>query len=101
MIEDFELLRSRLWELAYRLEENDEDFETMTSVIWFYSEQKFFIEDMIGIVSERVKQRQEAVKNCWSERSRKHMQIRTDEAGQIVALLRAALGEKKDGRSYF
>jgi len=53
-------------------------------------------DDLIKIVSERAKQRQETVKHCWSDRSKKHMQIRADEAGQIVALLRAALGEKKD-----
>jgi hypothetical protein len=53
-------------------------------------------DSLIAIVSDRARERREQANVCWSNRSKKHMLIRADEAGQIVALLRAALGEKKD-----
>jgi hypothetical protein len=53
------------------------------------------IEGLVDIVSERARRRRKEVQNCHSDRSKKHMLIRADEAGQIVALLRAALAGAK------
>jgi hypothetical protein len=47
------------------------------------------IQEAVALVSERAAERHKHAAACQSDRSRKHMQIRADEAGQIVALLRA------------
>jgi hypothetical protein len=47
------------------------------------------IQEAAALVSERAAERHKHAAACQSDRSRKHMQIRADEAGQIVALLRA------------
>lgn len=47
------------------------------------------------VASKRATSRQEAVKHCVSDRSKKHMQIRADEAGQLVADIRALIGDER------
>ena len=47
----------------------------------------------LDIVSKRAASRFNEATHCLSDRSRKHMQIRADEAGQIAALIRARRAE--------
>lgn len=49
------------------------------------------IEAAIGAASRRAASRHSTVAHCRSDRSKKHMQIRADEAGQLVADIRALL----------
>lgn len=46
-----------------------------------------------GVIRRRVAERFDVVQFCQSDRSRKHMQIRADEGGQILALIRALKSE--------
>ena len=47
------------------------------------------------VASKRAASRHSTVAHCHSDRAKKHMQIRADEAGQLVAEIRALL---EDGR---
>lgn len=49
------------------------------------------IEAAMRVVSERASARHKEAGSCISDRSRKHMHIRADEAGQIVTYIRALL----------
>lgn len=53
------------------------------------------IEAAAAAASKRAASRHSTVAHCHSDRSKKHMQIRADEAGQLVADIRALL---EDGR---
>jgi hypothetical protein len=53
------------------------------------------IEAAALVASRRAASRHSTVAHCHSDRSKKHMQIRADEAGQLVADIRALL---EDGR---
>lgn len=53
------------------------------------------IEAAVAVTSKRAASRHSTVAHCHSDRSKKHMQIRADEAGQLVADIRALL---EDGR---
>lgn len=53
------------------------------------------IEAAASVASKRAASRHSTVAHCHSDRSKKHMQIRADEAGQLVADIRALL---EDGR---
>ena len=53
------------------------------------------IEAAADVASKRAASRHSTVAVCHSDRSKKHMQIRADEAGQLVADIRALL---EDGR---
>ena len=53
------------------------------------------IEVAAAVASKRAASRHSTVAHCHSDRSKKHMQIRADEAGQLVADIRALL---EDGR---
>lgn len=53
------------------------------------------IEAAAAVASKRAASRHSTVAHCHSDRSKKHMQIRADEAGQLVADIRALL---EDGR---
>ena len=53
------------------------------------------VEAAAAVASKRAASRHTAVAHCHSDRSKKHMQIRADEAGQLVADIRALL---EDGR---
>jgi hypothetical protein len=46
-------------------------------------------EEAVEVVSKRAAERVLSATHCQSDRSRKHMHLRADEAGQIVALLKA------------
>ena len=53
------------------------------------------IEAAAAVASKRAASRHSTVAHCHSDRSKKHMQIRADEAGQLVADIRALLeGER-------
>ena len=49
------------------------------------------IEAAAAVASKRAASRHSTVAHCHSDRSKKHMQIRADEAGQLVADIRALL----------
>ena len=53
------------------------------------------IEAAADVASKRAASRHSTVAHCHSDRAKKHMQIRADEAGQLVADIRALL---EDGR---
>ena len=53
------------------------------------------IEAAADVASKRAASRHSTVAHCHSDRAKKHMQIRADEAGQLVAEIRALL---EDGR---
>lgn len=53
------------------------------------------IEAAALVASRRAASRHSTVAHCHSDRSKKHMQIRADEAGQLVADIRTLL---EDGR---
>jgi hypothetical protein len=53
------------------------------------------VEAAVAVASKRAASRHSTVEHCHSDRSKKHMQIRADEAGQLVADIRALL---EDGR---
>jgi hypothetical protein len=50
---------------------------------------KLAFQEAIEVVSSQARERTEQAAACHSDRSRKHMHLRADEAGQIVALLKA------------
>ena len=49
------------------------------------------VEAAMRVVSERVSARHKEAGSCISDRSRNHMHIRADEAGQIVTCIRSLL----------
>ena len=54
------------------------------------------IEAAALVASRRAALRHSTVAHCHSDRSKKHMQIRADEAGQLVADIRALLDDSCD-----
>lgn len=54
------------------------------------------IEAAAAVASKRAASRHSTVAHCHSDRSKKHMQIRADEAGQLVADIRALINEDKN-----
>lgn len=54
------------------------------------------VEAAIAVASQRAASRHNEATHCVSDRSKKHMQIRADEAGQLVADIRALLENNYD-----
>jgi hypothetical protein len=54
------------------------------------------VEAAAAVASKRAASRHSTVEHCHSDRSKKHMQIRADEAGQLVADIRALLEAERD-----
>jgi hypothetical protein len=50
---------------------------------------KLAFQEAIEVAASQARERTEQAATCHSDRSRKHMHLRADEAGQIVALLKA------------
>lgn len=53
------------------------------------------VEAAMAVVSQRATSRHNEATHCVSDRSKKHMQIRADEAGQLVADIRALLEDER------
>lgn len=54
------------------------------------------VEAAMAVASQRAASRHGTAAHCVSDRSKKHMQIRADEAGQLVADIRALLENSHD-----